>query len=29
MSWARTVELLHFGQKAAFGLGKGRVLVLE
>jgi hypothetical protein len=27
--WARTAEVLHFGQKAAFGLGKVRVLILE
>ncbi|MGJ5818180.1 CRISPR system precrRNA processing endoribonuclease RAMP protein Cas6 [Paludibaculum fermentans] len=29
MMWARSAELLHFGQKAAFGLGRVRVLVLE
>ena len=29
MPWARAAEVLHFGQKAAFGLGKVRVLVLE
>jgi hypothetical protein len=29
MPWARTAELLHFGQKATFGLGKVRVLILE
>lgn len=29
MSWARAAEVLHFGQKASFGLGKVRVLVLE
>ena len=29
MPWARAAETLHFGQKAAFGLGKVRVLVLE
>jgi len=29
MPWARVSEVLHFGQKAAFGLGKVRVLVLE
>lgn len=29
MPWARAAEVLHFGQKSAFGLGKVRVLVLE
>ena len=29
MSWARATEVLHFGQKSAFGVGKVRVLVLE
>jgi hypothetical protein len=29
MPFARAAEVLHFGQKAAFGLGKVRVLVLE
>ena len=29
MPYARAAEVLHFGQKAAFGLGKVRVLVLE
>ena len=29
LPWARAAEILHFGQKAAFGLGKVRVLVLE
>jgi hypothetical protein len=29
MPWARAAEVLHFGQKATFGLGKVRVLVLE
>ena len=29
MPWARAAEVLHFGQKAAFGLGKVRVLALE
>lgn len=29
MPWARSAEVLHFGQKAAFGLGKVRVFVLE
>jgi hypothetical protein len=29
MPWARAAEVLHFGQKAVFGLGKVRVLVLE
>lgn len=28
MPWARAAEVLHFGQKSAFGLGKVRVLVL-
>jgi len=29
LPWARAAEVLHFGQKAAFGLGKVRVLILE
>jgi hypothetical protein len=29
MPWARMAEFMHFGQKAAFGLGEVRVLVLE
>jgi hypothetical protein len=29
MPYARAAEILHFGQKATFGLGKVRVLVLE
>jgi hypothetical protein len=29
MPWAPAAEVLHFGQKAAFGLGQVRVLVLE
>lgn len=29
MPWARAAEVLHFGEKAALGLGKVRVLVLE
>jgi CRISPR/Cas system endoribonuclease Cas6 (RAMP superfamily) len=29
MPFARAAEVLHFGQKATFGLGKVRVLVLE
>ena len=29
MPWARAAEVLNFGQKATFGLGKVRVLVLE
>jgi hypothetical protein len=29
LPWARAAEALHFGQKAAFGLGKIRVLVLD
>jgi hypothetical protein len=29
MPWARAAEVFHFGQKAAFGLGKVRVLVLQ
>lgn len=29
MHWARAAELLHFGQKAVFGLGKVRAFVLE
>ena len=29
MPFARAAEILHFGQKAAFGLGRIRVLVLE
>lgn len=29
MPFARAAEILHFGQKAAFGLGRVRVLVLE
>lgn len=29
MVWGRAAEILHFGQKAAFGLGRVRVLVLE
>jgi hypothetical protein len=29
MPWARAAEILHFGQKSAFGLGKVRVLVME
>lgn len=29
MPWARAAEVLHFGQKATFGLGKLRVFVLD
>ena len=29
MPWGRAAEVLHFGQKSAFGLGKVRVLILE
>ncbi len=29
MPWARMAEVLHFGQKAVFGLGKLRVFVLD
>jgi hypothetical protein len=29
MPWAHAAEVLHFGQKAAFGLGKVRVLILH
>lgn len=29
MPWARAAEVLHFAQKATFGLGKVRVLVLQ
>jgi len=29
MPWARAAEALHFGQKAAFGLGNVRVFTLE
>jgi hypothetical protein len=29
LPWARAAEVLHFGQKSAFGLGKMRVLILE
>jgi hypothetical protein len=29
MPWGRAAEILHFGQKAVFGLGKVRLLVLD
>ncbi len=29
MPWAQAAEVFHFGQKAAFGLGKVRVLTIE